>query len=418
MSHLSLSRRALLGASGLSSLGFLLQSRSGWSEEAPKVVEALPNTPVLLCVFLRGAADGLNIVVPHADADYYKLRRGIAIKQPGQAGGAIDLDGRFGLHPRLLPLKAAYDAKELALIHAVGSPHDTRSHFEAQDYMETAHVGDRSASSGWLGSYLLARPSKAHETLRAVALSNRAPLALRGYRDAVVTENLRDFKLATPPELAPVLRSGFRRMYAQDAPFLAQKAGGRALEASDVVARVVGKRRGQNSAYARDAQDFADVAKLIKANVGLETAWIDLGGWDTHRNQGSADNGELPRSLDRLGKALAAFRADLGPAFERVVVMVMSEFGRTARENGSGGTDHGHGNVMLVLGGKVQGGRVLGNLPGLARDQLHEGRDLPVTTDFRDVLAELCERHLQLPDASALFPGYKLDRQRRLGFLA
>lgn len=418
MSHFSPSRRALLGASALSSLGFLLQSRSGWAEEGPQVATALPNTPVLLCVFLRGAADGLNVVVPHSDANYYKLRRNIAIKQPGQAGGAIDLDGRFGLHPRLLPLKAIYDAKELALIHAVGSPHDTRSHFEAQDYMETARVGERAATSGWLGSYLLARPTQAPQTLRAVALSGRAPLALRGYRDAVVTENLRDFKLNAAPELAPVLRSGFRRLYSQDAPFLAQKAGWRALEASDVVARVVGKRRGQNPAYGRDAQDFADVARLIKADVGLETAWIDLGGWDTHRNQGAADQGELPRSLDRLGKALAAFRADLGPAFERVVVVVMSEFGRTARENGTGGTDHGHGNVMLVLGGKVKGGSVLGNLPGLAPDQLHEQRDLPVTTDFRDVLAELCERHLQLPDASALFPGYKLDRQRRLGFLA
>ena len=186
----------------------------------------------------------------------------------------------------------------------------------------------------------------------------------------------------------------------------------------DIVARVLGKRRGQDPAYARDAQDFADVARLIKANVGLETAWIDVGGWDSHRNQGSADTGELPKNLDRLGKALAAFRADLGPAFERVVVVVMSEFGRTARENGTGGTDHGHGNVMLVLGGKVKGGRVLGNLPGLGPDQLHQERDLPVTTDFRDVLAELCERHLQMPDASPLFPGYKLERQRRLGFLA
>jgi uncharacterized protein (DUF1501 family) len=160
------------------------------------------------------------------------------------------------------------------------------------------------------------------------------------------------------------------------------------------------------------------VARLIKANVGLETAWLDFGGWDTHRQQGSVDTGQLPSQLERLGRALAAFRADLGPAFEHVVVLVMSEFGRTARENGTGGTDHGHGNVMLVLGGKVQGGRVLGHLPGLAPDQLFEGRDVPVTTDFRDVFAELCERHLRLADASALFPGFKLDRQRQLGFLA
>ena len=417
MTSQRVSRRVLLRGSALSSLGFLLRSRSGWASDAA-VTEAVPNAPVLLCVFLRGAADGLNIVVPHADDEYYRLRPNIAIPRPGEKSGAIDLDGRFGLHPRLAPLKAAYDAKELALIHAVGSPHPTRSHFEAQDYMETARVGEPSAARGWLGSYLALRPPGRAEVLRAVAVTSRSPLALRGYPDAVVAPNLRDFRLGAPPELDAVLTQGFARLYAVDAPGVAERAGGRALFASEMVARALGKRRQFSRAYARDAQDFADVAKLIKANVGLEAAWLDLGGWDTHRGQGSSDNGELPRQLDRLGRALAAFRADLGPVFERVVVVVMSEFGRTARENGTGGTDHGHGNVMLVLGGKVQGGRVLGNLPGLASEQLFQGRDLPVTTDFRDVLAEITERHLRLPDAAALFPGYQLEPAHRLGFLA
>ena len=417
MTSQRVSRRVLLRGSALSSLGFLLRSRSGWASDAA-VTEAVPNAPVLLCVFLRGAADGLNIVVPHADDEYYRLRPNIAIPRPGEKSGAIDLDGRFGLHPRLAPLKAAYDAKELALIHAVGSPHPTRSHFEAQDYMETARVGEPSAARGWLGSYLALRPPGRAEVLRAVAVTSRSPLALRGYPDAVVASNLRDFRLGAPPELDAVLTQGFARLYAVDAPGVAERAGGRALFASEMVARALGKRRQFSRAYARDAQDFADVAKLIKANVGLEAAWLDLGGWDTHRGQGSSDNGELPRQLDRLGRALAAFRADLGPVFERVVVVVMSEFGRTARENGTGGTDHGHGNVMLVLGGKVQGGRVLGNLPGLAPEQLFQGRDVPVTTDFRDVLAEITERHLRLPDAAALFPGYQLEPAHRLGFLA
>jgi uncharacterized protein (DUF1501 family) len=176
--------------------------------------------------------------------------------------------------------------------------------------------------------------------------------------------------------------------------------------------------RGTAPGYPHEAQDFADVASLIKADIGLETAWIDVGGWDTHRNEGSAENGDLPRQLDRLGQALAAFRADLGSHFERTLVVVMSEFGRTARENGTGGTDHGHGNFMLLLGGKVRGGRVLGKFPGLKPDQLFEERDVPVTTDFRDVLAEACERHLGMPDASALFPGYKLEKHHRLGFTA
>jgi uncharacterized protein (DUF1501 family) len=248
-----------------------------------------------------------------------------------------------------------------------------------------------------------------------VAVTSRSPLSLRGYRDAVVAPNLRDFRLNGPNELEPVLSQGFRRLYAEDAPGLAERAGGRALAASEVVAKALGKRRRPGPGYSRDTQDFADVAKLIKADVGLETAWLDLGGWDTHRGEGSSENGELPRQLDRLARALAAFRADLGAAFQRVVVVVMSEFGRTARENGTGGTDHGHGNVMLVLGGKVQGGRVLGHMPALTADQLFEGRDVPVTTDFRDVLAEVTERHLLLPDATTLFPGYKLESQHRLG---
>jgi uncharacterized protein (DUF1501 family) len=411
------SRRALLGGSLLSSLGFLLRPRAGLAQGAASA-EAVPEAPVLLCVFLRGAADGLNIVVPYGEPEYYQLRPSLGVPRPGDHGGAIDLDGRFGLHPRLAPLKAAYDAKELALITAVGSPHPTRSHFEAQDYMESAAVGDRSASRGWLANYLASRPVADAAVLRAVAVTSRAPLALRGYRDAVVAPALKDFRLRATGALQPVLSEGFRRLYAADASNLAERAGGRALGASDVVARVLGRRRRDAPGYGRDAQDFADVARLIKANVGLETAWLDLGGWDTHRQQGRSENGELPRQLERLGRALAAFRADLGPAFERVVVVVMSEFGRTARENGTGGTDHGHGNMMLVLGGKVRGGKVFGDLPGLAPDQLFEGRDVPVTTDFRDVLGEVCERHLQMPDASTLFPGYELDRKRRLGFLA
>ena len=410
MTNQRISRRALVGGTALSTLGFLLRAESGSAQSA----EALPDSPVLLCVFLRGAADGLNIVVPHGDAEYYKLRPRIAVRPPGTSSGAIDLDGRFGLHPKLAPLKAAWDAKELALITAVGSPHPTRSHFEAQDYMETAAVGDRSASRGWLASYLATRPAHGAGVLRAVALSSRSPLALRGFPDAVVAPDLRDFRLSATRELEPALAQGFRRLYTKDAPASAERAGARALDASEIVARALGKRRRPSGGYARDTQDFTDVARLIKANVGLETAWLDLGGWDNHRGE----NAELPRNLERLARGLSAFRADLGPAFQRVVVVVMSEFGRTARENGTGGTDHGHGNVMLVLGGNVQGGRVLGNLPGLAPDQLFEGRDVPVTTDFRDVLAELCERHLRLSDAAPLFPGFELERRRWLGLLA
>jgi uncharacterized protein (DUF1501 family) len=314
-------------------------------------------------------------------------------------------------------LKAAFDAKQLAVIHAVGSPHPTRSHFDAQDFMQTGAVGDRAAARGWLAGYLSASPASESGALRAVAVSSYSPLALRGYRDALVADSLRDFRLNVSAGLEPALTDGFRRLYGADSASAAERAGRRALDASQIVKRVLGRRRNV-AGYPRDAQDFADVAKLIKADVGLEAAWLDLGGWDTHRQQGSTEGGELPRQLERLGKALAALRADLGPSFERVLVLVMSEFGRTARENGTGGTDHGHGNVMLVLGGNVQGGRVLGDFPGLGAEHLFEGRDVPVTTDFRSVLAEVCERHLHLRDASPLLPGFELERGRYLGFLA
>ena len=408
MSCIQLSRRRLLAGSALASAAWLL--RSGPARAAAEA------PPVLVCVFLRGAADGLNIVVPHADPAYYKLRPNLAVPRPDQKGGAIDLDGQFGLHPRLAPLKSAFDAKQLALVHAVGSPHPTRSHFEAQDYMQTAAVGQPSASLGWLARYHYSRPEAGLAALRAVALSSRTPLALRGYRDALVAESLQDFRLRSAGALEPALMNGFRRLYQGSRAGTAEQAAQRALTTSDVVKRVLREQRG--GSYPREAQDFADVAKLIKANVGLETAWIDVGGWDTHRYQGRTDRGELPRQLQGLGQALAAFRADLADDFERVLVLVMSEFGRTARENGTGGTDHGHGNVMLLLGGKVRGGRVLGNFPGLATEQLFQGRDVAVTTDFRDVLAEVCERHLGMADSSGLFPGYRLQPEHRLGFLA
>lgn len=414
-SGFGVSRRALLGATALSSLGFLLAPRAARAENP--LADPVQQSPVLVCVFLRGAADGLNIVVPHGDAEYYRLRPGIGVPQPGEKNGAVDLDGRFGLHPRLGPLKDAYDAGQLAIVHAVGSPHPTRSHFQAQDYMTTGAVGDRGVARGWLTEYLTSRAPAGSDLLRAVALADRPPLSLRGYPSPIVTSTLAEFRLDASEQLSPLLEQGFRKLYRLDSPSVAERAGQRALDASARVAQALRKQKNL-ARYGRDVRQFGELARLIKADVGLEVAWLDMGGWDTHRYQGSTERGDLPRLLDRLGRALSAFRADLGTAFERVVVVVMSEFGRTARENGTGGTDHGHGSVMLVLGGKVKGGRVLGSFPGLMPEQLFEARDLAVTTDFRDVLGELCERHLGHPNGSALFPGYPLEGTRRLGLFA
>lgn len=411
---MSFSRRQMLGASALSSLGLLLASRGGRAEGA---VEPVKQAPVLVCCFLRGAADGLNLLVPHADAEYYRLRPTIAVPRPGEKNGAVDLDGRFGLHPKLAPLKDAYDAGQLALVHAAGSPHPTRSHFEAQDYMTTGAVGDRHVPHGWLSRYLTSRPAPGSELLRAVALADRPPLSLRGFPSAIVTPRLSQFRFQASESLSPVLAQGFSRLYRADSASPAERAGQRALETSQLVERALIRQKNQ-AKFARDAQQFAELSRLIKADIGLETAWLDLGGWDTHRQQGSSEYGDLPRQLERLGRALAAFRSDLGAHFERVVVVVMSEFGRTARENGTNGTDHGHGGLMMVLGGKVKGGRVLGSFPGLLPEQLFEARDLAVTTDFRDVLGEVCERHLLHPNGSALFEGYRLEASKRLGLFS
>jgi uncharacterized protein (DUF1501 family) len=408
MSAISSTRRALLGASLLSPLGLLLSPCTASAEEAR-------GTKTLLCVFLRGAADGLNIVVPHSDDAYYRLRPSIAVPRPTERDGALDLDGRYGLHPRLKPLLAAYQAGELVLLQAVGSPHPTRSHFEAQDFMETGAVGDRGASRGWLGRYLSSE-SETAAPLRAVALSSRAPLALRGYSNVVATPSLRELGLNASPALEPALRQGFARLYSGADSRVADRAAERALLATETIDRALRAQRSR-ARYARDTQSFADLARLIKADVGLRVAWLDLTGWDTHRSQGSVENGDLPRQLDRLGRGLSALRADLGEAFERVVVVVMTEFGRTVKENGTGGTDHGHGSAMLVLGGKVRGGRVVGDLPGLAGDELYQGRDVPVRIDFRQVLSEICEKHLGVVGAASLFPGFQGDGAPALALL-
>lgn len=397
-----LSRRALL-LGGLASGGLLLEPASTRASERGK-------PPVLVCVFLRGAVDGLSVLVPYTDDEYYRVRPSIAIPAPGRRGGAIDLDGRFGLHPSLEPLKAAYDAQELALVHAAGSPHPTRSHFEAQDYMESGVVGQRAVTQGWLGRCLAARAAAPEVALRAVALTSRRPLALGGLQEALVVPDLRSFRLRASTELEPVLKLGFEQLYRPDSAVLAERVGGQALSTSSRVRRALRTNAIPLASYPRQGRDFSDVARLIKADVGLEAAWLELGGWDTHRGQGDAQGGELARRLQVLGQALATFRADLGAELERVVVLVMSEFGRTVRENGTGGTDHGHGSVMLALGGAVKGGRVLGTFPGLSVDELHEGRDLRVTTDFREVLAEVCRHHLGVSDPSPLFPAYALGQ--------
>lgn len=411
MNELRFTRRAWLTGSALLSFGLACPNALAQAIEPPPD----PSRPkVLVCLFLRGAVDGLSVVVPHAEPAYYRARPSIAISQPGKGEHAAhDLDGRFGLHPRLSALMPAWNAGELALVHAIGSPHPTRSHFEAQDYMESGTPGVV-ARDGWVGRSLALLPVSTTDTFRAVAFADNVPRGMRGVPGVLAVRNLEALSLRAPGPLRSRLEQGFSRLYGVKDDAL-HRAGREALIAI-ARARDIPKPK-PDPDYPKAARPLAEVAELIKAGVGLRAAWIDVGGWDTHQGQGNAANGRLPGLLDGLGRSLAAFRRDLGDRFADVVVLTMSEFGRTVRQNGTGGTDHGHGTAMLVLGGSVKGKRVYGRWPGLEPADLHEGRDLAVTTDFRDLFAELARKHLGVESLDTIFPGYDSKSATSLGVL-
>ena len=367
---------------------------------------------VLICLFQRGAADALNIVVPHGEAEYYRLRPGIGIARPARAAGsngAIDLDGFFGLHPSLAPLKPLYDRGLLAPIHAVGSPSATRSHFDAQDYMESGTPDVKSTRDGWLNRYLatcdtceagLATP------FRAVAMTAQTPRILQGPAPAVAMTSIEAFTVRSAGGMVERLESLYRTGSAD----LVHATGAETFDAVKRLREADPRRYApaNGAQYPRGefGQRLRQVAQLIKADVGLEVAFADVGGWDTHVNQGGA-TGQLANRLVDFGAAIAALVTDLGDRMDDVVILTMSEFGRMARQNGNGGTDHGHAGVMFALGGSVRGGRVHGRWPGLARESLFEGRDLALTTDFRTVFSEVATSHLGAQETAQLFPGFE-----------
>jgi uncharacterized protein (DUF1501 family) len=363
---------------------------------------------VLVAIVQRGAADGLNIVVPHGDPHYYALRPTIAIPKTEVA----DLNGFYGLHPSLAPLKSIFDSGHLAIVEAVGSPDPTRSHFDAQDYMESGTPGLKATPDGWLNRAIAG--SKTKSPVKAVAIGATLPRTLRGPNAAVAVRNLSEFQVNDAGS-APT----FESMYASAVDRVLSGTGQDTFNAVRTM-QSIGRQRYSPSAgvqypNGRLAQSLQQIARMIKADVGLEVAFADMGGWDTHVNESGARPtvGPLANLLSNFGQAIAAFYQDLGDRVEDVVIVTMSEFGRTARENGNRGTDHGHANVMFVLGGPVAGGKIYGDWPGLAREQLYEGRDLALTTDFRDVLGEVVSKHLGANPA-AVFPNHKNLRSRQL----
>jgi uncharacterized protein (DUF1501 family) len=401
------SRRVFLKNGGLAlvSLGFA-------PEFLARTVAAAGPTRrrVLVTVFQRGAVDGLNMVVPFGERDYYSSRPTIAIAPPGRdTQCALDLDGFFGLHPRLAPLKALYDARQLAIVHACGSPDGTRSHFDAQDYMETATPGVKSTPDGWLNRYLHVKEHEAQTPFRAVALAPQLPRAMQGLAPALAIGQIDRFGIRAG-QASDMVQSSFESEYAAAADRVLHSTGREAFEAIRMLKQADPSRyTPENGAeYPRSAYGDAlrQIAQLVKAEVGLEIAFAESGNWDHHVNEGAAI-GQLAVRLDDFARGIAALVRDLGDRMQDVVILTMSEFGRAVAENGNRGTDHGHGNAMMVIGGSVRGGRVYGRWPGLAGEQRYEGRDLAVTTDFRAVFDEVVRGHLGLTDTRTVFPRFK-----------
>jgi uncharacterized protein (DUF1501 family) len=413
------SRRVFLkdGAFAFVSLGFA----PSFLARTAYAAGTTPRSKRLIAIFQRGAVDGLSVVVPFGDGEYYRARPSIAIPRPGSGdNGAIDLDGFFGFNPRLLPLKPLWDSRQLAGIDACGSPDNTRSHFDAQDYMETATPGVKSTPDGWLNRYLQARHVEKATPFRAVALTQQMPRTLQGRAPALAVNQLAQFGIRGG-QASEAIGASFEAEFASAADLVLNDTGREAFNAIKMLkaADPASYEPEHGADYPRTAfgQALRQIAQLSKANVGLEVAFADVGGWDTHVNQGSAQ-GQLATRLDDFGRSLAALVADLGDRMEDTVVLTMSEFGRAVGENGNRGTDHGHGNAMIAIGGGIRGGRVYGRWPGLAAAQRYEGRDLAVTTDFRDVFSEIVVRHMNVPDAAPIFPGYAVNPGRFPGLFA
>ncbi|HEY7861471.1 MAG TPA: DUF1501 domain-containing protein [Gemmatimonadaceae bacterium] len=377
--------------------------------------QALPRAQkgkVLICLFQRGAADALNIVVPHGDPNYYALRPSIAIARPGDASGAgaIDLDGFFGLHPAMSTLKPLWDRGLLAPVHAVGSPSATRSHFDAQDFMESGTPDVKGTPDGWLNRFLAAKGTCAECELRespfrAVAFAAQTPRILEGPAPTIAMSSLDDFTIrATGTDVQRL-----EALYRTGSADLIHGAGTETFDAVRMLKSANPQKYAaeHGAEYPRSpfGQSLRQIAQLVKSNVGLEIAFADVGGWDTHVNQGGA-TGQLANRLADFSQSIAALVTDLGDRMDDVMIMTMSEFGRMAKQNGNGGTDHGHAGALFVIGGAVQGHKVHGRWPGLAPEQLNEGRDLALTTDFRAVFADVVGKHLGATRTDSLFPGF------------
>ena len=382
-------------------------SRSWVARKANQV----KNPQRLVVIFLRGGIDGLNVVVPHQETDYYDVRPSIAIPYPGEPEGIIDLNGFFGLHPALSDLVPFWGKKELAFIYNCGSPDQTRSHFDAQNYIESGTPGIKSTQDGWMNRLLAVLPTD--RPTQALNVGITTPRILQG-KMAVANlrpgkNSLRKLSIDRPP-----VHQAFARLYSDDSD-LAQ-AYRKGVEAREIIMAELNQEMMSASGNATSVNGFVDdakeVGKLIRGDARTQLAFMNVGGWDSHVGEKFI----LNRSLTHLGQGLATLVQELDNVYDNTVILVISEFGRTVKENGNQGTDHGHGNVMWLLGGAIRGGQIYGKWEGLGDSVLYEGRDLPVTTDFREAIASILLNHISISQSELgnIFPGYQFQNSLNL----
>ncbi len=419
-------RRYFLKSSGIALASF------GLMAAAPNFLHQFANAQtisdrsgrkkILITIFQRGAVDGLNMVVPYGESEYYNLRPNIAVPKPNSVDGAVNLDGFFGLHPSLKSFEALWRNKQLAIVNSAGSPDNTRSHFDAQDYMESGTPGNKGTRDGWLSRVLQTSAGKDDSAFRAVSLTQQTPRSLMGRYPTIAMTNLADFSLKAGI-YTKSLQGGFEGVYEQNSKDSLGETGKETFEAVNYLktANPAQFKPENGAAYPNTpfGRSLRQIAQLIKSDVGLEIAFTDTPGlnWDTHLNQGGA-RGQLANLLLNFGASITALVTDLGKRMDDVVILTMSEFGRTARQNGSNGTDHGHGNAMFVIGNSVKGGKVYGDWQGLKPDRLNDGRDLAVTTDFRDVFGEVAQKHLGNKNLAKIFPNHSANANKFKGFLS
>ncbi|MEP7291609.1 MAG: DUF1501 domain-containing protein [Chloroflexota bacterium] len=408
---MQLSRRNLLKSAGVAGgVGLGTQLFPSWMPRMAFAQGDRANRDVLVVIFQRGGMDGLNAVVPYGEGSlYYDKRPTIAIPEPnGSNSSVIDLNGFFGLHPALRPLKDIYDANALTVIHGAGSPNSSRSHFDAMEYMERGIPGDKITSTGWITRHLTSAPWQNDSPFRAVGMGALVPASFRGTASTLALRSIADFHLSGRQDQLTGIRNTLAGLYSIQQPtdLLTNQAAG-IFNTIDLLAQLSATEYIPANASVYPETEFGmglrQIAQLIKAGVGLEVAAVDIGGWDTHDDEGSTD-GQFAGLLTELGQGLAAFYFDLQDYMQGVTVVTMSEFGRTASENASGGTDHGRASAMFVMGGGASGG-VHANWNGLADTALDEG-DLAVTTDYRDILSEILIKRVQNSALDQIFPGY------------